>query len=294
MSIDKLPISVLIASKNEIRNIGVCLSHLVSWVDEVVLVDSGSTDGTAEVARDLGCTVLDFVYAGGWPKKRQWALETYPFRNDWILIVDADEEVTEAARKQIVAAVRRRDFDGYWLKFRTAFMGRDMSFGNSTFYKLVLFRKGMARYEERLKGQDVSMADMEIHEHVVLNGTVGWLHAPIWDRNKNSLSRFLMKQDEYSNWESKAFLDGQLEDIPPKFWGNQDQRRRWMKRKFLTLPGTSLIYFIYGYIFCLGFLDGREGYIYARIQANELFNVKSKIYERQKVANISRSGGGEK
>ncbi len=277
----KLPISVLIAAKNEILNIQTCVASISRWADEIVLIDSGSTDGTAELAASLGCKVFDFTYSGGWPKKRQWALETVSFRNDWIFVLDADEVVSDAVWRLIAAAISSTKNNGYWLRFHTAFLGRDLRYGNSSFYKLALFRHGTARYEQRLTEQDTSMADMEIHEHVVLDGVAGRIETPIWDRNRNSLFRFLAKHNEYSNWESRAFLEGDTDDIPQKFWGTQAQRRRWLKRKFLMVPGSPFAYFLMGYVLKRGFLDGREGLIYARIQANEMFNVKAKIFERQ-------------
>jgi glycosyltransferase involved in cell wall biosynthesis len=281
MPVKKAPISVLIATKNEIKNIGSCLEAIVSWVDEIVIIDSGSADGTIGVAENHGCKVYQFDYTGGWPKKRQWALDNINFANNWILILDADEIISEVARGQISDAISRGRSDGYWIKFRTAFLGRDMKYGNSAFYKLALFKKGLARYEQRLTEQNLNMADMEIHEHILLNGTCEWLAGPIWDRNRNSLDRFLAKHNEYSNWESRAFLDGHFNDIPLRFWGTQAQRRRWLKAKFMMAPGSSIAYFLYGYIARGGFLDGKKGLIYARIQANEFFNVQAKIYERQ-------------
>ena len=87
------PVSVLIATKNEERNLPRCLEPLCGWADEIVVVDSQSTDRTGEIAHSYGAEVVQYHYPGGWPKKRQWALDTYPFRNPWILILDAGARV---------------------------------------------------------------------------------------------------------------------------------------------------------------------------------------------------------
>jgi len=88
-----LPVSVIIAAKNEARNLPACLESVRNF-DEVVVIDSQSSDATAEIARSFGVDVAQFYYRGGWPKKRQWALDNLPLRHDWVLLLDADESVT--------------------------------------------------------------------------------------------------------------------------------------------------------------------------------------------------------
>ena len=97
-------LSVLIPVRNEARNVGRCLEALRGWADEIVVVDSDSNDGTQEIARSHAANVVQFHYAGGWPKKRQWALDTYAWRNPWILLLDADEIMTAEVRRAISEA----------------------------------------------------------------------------------------------------------------------------------------------------------------------------------------------
>ena len=92
-----LPISVIIAAKNEAHNLPRCLESL-SGVAEVFVIDSQSADGTAEIASSCGAVVAQFHYRGGWPKKRQWALDTLPLTCDWVLLIDADEAMTPELR----------------------------------------------------------------------------------------------------------------------------------------------------------------------------------------------------
>ena len=100
---NRVPVSVLIATRNEAENIDRCLAALHDWADEIVVVDSQSEDGTIDIAQSFGATVIQFFYEGGWPKKRQWALNTYNFRNAWILLLDADEILQPAIKKEICA-----------------------------------------------------------------------------------------------------------------------------------------------------------------------------------------------
>ena len=85
-----VPVSVLVPIKNEAANLERCLRS-VAWADEVFVVDSQSTDGSIEMAERLGAKVVQFLFGGTWPKKKNWALENLPFRHDWVFILDADE-----------------------------------------------------------------------------------------------------------------------------------------------------------------------------------------------------------
>ena len=100
----RLPVSVIVAARNEARNLPRCLEALQN-VGEVYVVDSQSTDATPQIARSFGAKVVQFHYQGGWPKKRQWAMETLPLAFDWILLLDADEALTPALADEIRQAV---------------------------------------------------------------------------------------------------------------------------------------------------------------------------------------------
>ena len=124
------------------------------------------------------------------------------------------------------------------------------------------------------------MADMEVHEHVIVDGSTTFLKEPLIHHNVDSLSRYIRKHDEYSNWESEV-LSQTLgpEDLQPHLFGSQAQRRRWLKKKFFALPGSPVALFLYRYLFCFGFLDGIPGLIYCGFQAVQMFHTKAKIYE---------------
>ncbi len=100
MARDRIPISVIVPVKNEADNLRRCLPAL-SWADEVFVVDSGSSDETEEVAREHGARVVSFEFNGVYPKKKNWSLENLPFRNEWVLIVDADEVVPPELAEEI-------------------------------------------------------------------------------------------------------------------------------------------------------------------------------------------------
>jgi glycosyltransferase involved in cell wall biosynthesis len=288
-STGKLPLSVIVAARNEARNLPQCLESLRE-AGEVYVIDSQSTDATPEIARSLGAKVVQFHYQGGWPKKRQWAMEALPLAFEWILLLDADEALTPALKDEIRRAIEHPAIDGYYISLRMYFLGRVLRHSDASFSKLSLFRRGKGRYECRLKDQDASMADMEVHEHVVVEGVTARLKNPLIHRNVESLSRYIQKHDEYSNWEARVWLDGEAEpELRPRFFGTQAQRRRWLKRKFLRLPGSPALFFLYKYLFGLGFLDGTPGLIYCGFQAIQVFHIKSKIVELR----LARAGNEE-
>lgn len=273
-----LPVSVVIPVRNEAHNLARCLEGLRD-VAEVYVIDSQSTDETVEIARSYGATVVQFHYQGGWPKKRQWAMDSLPFACDWVLLLDADEVLTPALRSEIARAIDRAEIAGYWIALQMHFLGRPLRFSGASFWKLSLFRRGRARYECRLKDQDASMADMEVHEHLIVDGASDKLRNPLLHHNVESLARYIQKHNEYSNWEARVWLDGDSAELRPALFGNQAQRRRWLKRTFLDVPGSPLFFFLYKYFFRLGFLDGVPGLVYCGFQGIQLFNIKAKIYE---------------
>lgn len=274
-----IPVSVIVPVRNESRNLPRCLESLREF-GEIYVVDSQSTDDTVEIARTRGAKVVQFHYRGGWPKKRQWALDTLPLSYDWVLLIDADEVVTPELGREIRQAIENSACNGYYLALRMYFLGRQLRYCGASFWKLSLFRCGQGRFECRLSAQDDSMADMEIHEHVLVDGPTAYLKHPVIHHNADSLSRYIRKHDEYSNWESQVLLRRKgPDDLEPTLFGSQAQRRRWLKKKLFAIPGSPVLLFFYRYLLRLGFLDGVPGLIYCGFQAVQLFHTKSKIYE---------------
>src|SRR5437667_6612266 len=238
-SIVTLPISVIIPVRNEARNLPRCLESL-RGVGEVYVVDSNSSDETAEIARSFDATVVQFTYRGGWPKKRQWAMETLPNSYDLILLVDADEALTPLLAEEMRRAIQDYNFDGYYIALQMFFLGRALRHSDASFCKLSLFRRGKGRFECRLKDQDTSMCDMEVHEHVVVDGSIGMMSNQLPHQHYYSLSRYIQKHDNYSNWEASVWLDGNPTELPPSLFATQAQRRRWLRTKPFAVPGSPV------------------------------------------------------
>jgi glycosyltransferase involved in cell wall biosynthesis len=286
---DAIAVTVVIPTRNEARHLARCL-EAVRCFSEIYVVDSQSTDSTVEIARAFNAEVVQFHYHGGWPKKRQWALDSLSIQNDWVLLLDADEMLTPDLANEIREAIRDPDFIGYRVFLRLNFLGRELRFGGNGFWKVSLFRRGKGHFECRLKDQDQSMSDIEVHEHVIVDGRLGKLRHVLPHQNVDSLDRYLTKHNEYSNWEAKVLLQetAQHDELPPTLFGNQAQRRRWLKKRFFRLPGSPLFFFLYKYVLRLGFLDGVPGLIYCALQSTHFFHIKAKMYELENTARSSK------
>lgn len=275
-----LPISVVVPVRNEAQNLSRCLESL-RGVGEIWVLDSQSTDGTIEIANSFGAHVVQFHYQGGWPKKRQWALDTLPLGYEWVLLLDADEALTPELVAEMLSVLQDSNVDGYYIGLEMVFLGRRLRHSGASFYKLSLFRRGRGRFECRAQDQDMSMCDMEVHEHVLVSGKTGKLKQRLLHRNVESLSRYIRKHDEYSNWEVRVarHAQGNPSELKPALFGTQAQRRRWLRNFFFRMPGSSVVLFLFRYVLCLGFLDGVPGLIYCGFQAIQFFHVKAKLYE---------------
>jgi glycosyltransferase involved in cell wall biosynthesis len=280
----RIPVTVLIAVKNESANLGKCLAALAS-AERVVVVDSHSTDGTVQIALASGAEVVQFDYKGGYPKKRQWALENLEFATEWIFVLDADEVVPPALWDEVVQALEKADApSGFLITKGFHFLGHRFRFGGFSFEAILLFRRGKARFERLLEDPHTAL-DMEVHERMIVDGPVARLRTPLIHEDFKNLEAYLERHNRYSTWEARLrhqFLTtGRYgeESIRPHCWGNAQERRRFLKRIIVRFPFEPMLWFIYHYIVRLGFLDGYPGYVASRIRSQYIAQVRFKLFE---------------
>jgi glycosyltransferase involved in cell wall biosynthesis len=279
-----IPVTVVIPVKNEEKNLPGCLAKLGSF-SEILVVDSSSTDRTREIAEAANAKVINFVWQGGFPKKRNWTLLNYKFSTNWVLFLDADEQLTDEFLEEISAKIGEDKYVGFWLNYRNHFLGRVLKHGVPQ-RKLALFKVGAGLYE-RIDDARWSALDMEVHEHPILDGPVGEISSPIDHLDYRGLHHFIDRHNAYSTWEANRFL--QLEAIPRA--EQRLTRRQSVKYRSIAQWWFPFTYFLLTYIIRGGFLDGRAGFVYAAFKADYFLQVREKISElRQRSSQHIRDG----
>ena len=275
----KVPVSILIPIRNEAANLPRCLAS-VAWADEIIVVDSQSTDDSPAIAQAAGAQVVQFHFNGLWPKKKNWALEHVPFRHDWVFILDADEVLPPGARAEIAAVVARSGAGpaGYWINRRFMFMGGWLRHAYYPNWNLRLFQHRLGRYEQLVRG-DTQSGDNEVHEHILVHGDTGRLVCEMDHYAFPSISVFIEKHNRYSNWEARLELEDGLNRANGALQAPEAGRRRWLKRWARRLPCRPLLRFLYVYVIQQGFLDGARGYYFARLHAAYEFMSVAKAAE---------------
>ncbi len=270
-----IPVSVIIPVKNEEKNLPHCLCLLKEF-DEVIVVDSLSTDNTPNIVKEYGRKLVEFDWNGKFPKKRNWALRNISLRNEWVFFLDADEFVTKEFKEELSAAIAKSDCVGYWVHYTNDFLGKKLKHG-AAMPKLPLFRVGAGEYEF-IDEDSWSHLDMEVHEHPILKGKIRDIKSPVIHCEFRGLAHYIQKHNEYSSWEANRFLN--MKDSQGKLTYRQ-------KVKYILIDTWLLgpLYFLYSYFYKLGFLDGKIGFIYASYKMQYFFNVKAKIEEVRSLDN---------
>ena len=277
----QVPVSIVVPIRNEAANLPRCLGS-VRWAEEVFVVDSQSSDDSARIARDLGAEVVQFEFNGTWPKKKNWALEHLPFRHEWVFILDADEVLPAAAEEEFRRAIgEASEIAGYWINRRFMFMGRWLEHAYYPNWNLRLFRHSLGRYEQ-LTDVATASGDNEVHEHVIVRGPTGRLRCELDHYAFPSVEVFVEKHNRYSNWEARVAVAEQRGQT--HLQSARVAQRRKLKQLAQRLPFRPLLRFLYVYIWQRGFLDGREGYYFARLHGFYEFLSVAKTYELKKQA----------
>lgn len=285
----RAPVSVIVPVKNEAENLRRCLPAL-AWADEVFVVDSQSSDETRRVAEEHGATVVQFHFNGTYPKKKNWALDHIPFRNEWVFIVDADEVVVPELAREVAERIERDEADGYYVNSKYYFLGRRIRHcGYAEAWNLRLFKHKVGRYERMPVAPGASTGDNEAHEHVELNGRVERLRHELDHFAYPSISVWVEKHNRYSSWEAEQHNRFLQEPIPTTIGPGKRFKRR-LKRLYLRMPCRPAIRFAYAYFIRLGFLDGRAGLTFCGLLAFYDFLSAAKVFERRVLCQDDRPG----
>ena len=251
---EKIPLSVAIITKNEQENLPGCLAS-AAFAQQIVVVDSGSSDGTAQIASDHGCEVFREDWRGFGPQK-QFALDQC--RQDWVLVLDADERIPQQTARVIRSLILKpsKDIAGYSFPRKNFFQGRWIRHGGWWPDRVVrLFLRDRGRFTEAA-----------VHEAVAVNGTVEALGWPLEHFTESDFSALLQKLDRYSTLGARAAFDeGRSATIWEAFF-----------RAELT--------FLQDYVVKAGFLDGAQGLTLAVTDAVNKFFKYAKLYQLRREA----------
>jgi glycosyltransferase involved in cell wall biosynthesis len=262
----ELRLSVLILARNEERNLEDCLKTLTGWCRDIHLVDSFSTDATVPIAESYHVQVHRHAFEGH-TKQRTWALKNVPFENEWLLALDADHRVTPELRDELIRtfASPPQGVDGFYVKRRQIFRGRWLRHGGYyPKYMLKIIRRDKAFLD-----------DLEFDYRFYVEGPTAHLKHDILEANRNedSIAFFVEKHNRFATEQAVEELKRRREAVdylvPASFFGNPDQRTLRLKKIWYGLPLylRPFLLFFYRYFLRLGFLDGKEGFIFFFLQS---------------------------
>lgn len=245
-----MQLSVAIITYNEEKNIGRCLASLAGIADEIVVVDSNSADNTGAIAERYGAKVIQKAFAG-YAAQKNYAAACTSF--DWVLSLDADEELTEELRQSLLAIKQKQEFDAYYLKRVTNFCGKWIRHGG-------WYPDRQCRLWNKTRGQWQGV----IHEtwRLSANGSYGLLHGDLYHYSFDTIADYMHMVNKYSELSAtEAVAKG----------------KKCSLLKLMVAPGFK---FLVDYCFRLGFLDGYQGFIACKLSAMGAFIKYAKIRER--------------
>lgn len=263
-------ISILILTLNEERNIEGCLKS-VDWCDDVVVLDSKSSDQTAEIARLRGCRVVERSF-DNWSSHQNWANENIQFKHPWVFYLDADERMTSGLRTEIeaIAGGSGSGKVAYYCGRTNYFMGRWIKHCYPPAYLMRFFKPEMVRFE-RL-----------VNPTPIVHGESGYLVERFDHYNfSKGFSEWFDKHNRYSQWEAAEGLKAMRSEVSGSSLWSRDpaERRKALKLLSFRIPFRPAIKFIYLYFFKFGVLDGYAGLVYCILQSMYEYQISLKIDE---------------
>lgn len=271
-------LTAIILACNEEKNIRRCIKSLNGLAKRIVVVDSGSTDDTVKIARELGAEVLHHPWENH-SKQYIWGEQNAKIDTLWTFRIDADESLTTesaAEIEQLCSEHINTDVNGLVVRFRVTFMGKDLKHGGIyPFRKLLVYKTGIGYMEER-----------NMDEHIVLrNGRSIEVKSDSLHYDYKDLSSWIDKHNKYSSREVLDYFESQNVKVDTSGMSKGAKIKRFVKFNIyykLPLGTRAHIYYLYRYYWKRGFLDGKEGKMFAFLQAYWYrFLVDSKIYEAQ-------------
>jgi len=267
-----IPLTVLVVTRNEERNVERCLLSVHGFADQIFVLDSESGDRTRNLACRYADSIVELLYDHSRiiPWIFQWGLDHLPIRNEWVLILEADQALPPALRAEITALLTSPESahvveDGFYIRRRQIFRGHPIRFGGyGSKYLLKLFRRSRS-----------ALDPVEQDTRVYVRGKVGRLRQPLeeWNQKEDAILFYLEKHLRYAEAFAREELLRRRTHLPwkltPRFFGTSDERTLWLKTRYYRMPLflRPALYFLYRYFFLLGILDGGTGFLFHFLQA---------------------------
>ena len=273
-------VDIFIPTLNEAAHITDAVKNALK-LGPVFVLDSFSTDGTQQMARDAGATVVEHKFVN-YAAQKNWGLDNLPFTGDWIFILDADERITVPLRQEVIDTVAKPGAcDGYLVNRLMLFMGRAIRHGGYyPSWNLRLFRRGKARYEERA-----------VHEHMLCAGPSGALKEEMLHIRNEPMRQFIAKHLKYADLEAAEWVKNNFgssqEAQPGALFQDLLKYRQYIRRVvWPQMPMRPIWRFIYMYIWKAGFLDGSAGWRLARLMTSYEYTItllyQEKLFAEQR------------
>lgn len=273
-------VTAIILTRNEELNLGECLKSIQGFAERAIVVDCGSRDRTVEIAREYGADLFthEFSY---YAQQFNWAIDNTGITTDWILRLDADERLTPELIAEVEGILnspeaKDGDLNGIIMESDYYFLDRFIKHGLRKKRKMMLFKRGIGRIEDRRR---------DAHS-IISCGTSTALSHRFLHYDFKDLSNYIRRYDWYATREMQDYMDyvhGASTDIETGKLIMQQRKKKfglyYKAPRFLR----AWLWFIYNYIFRLGFLDGREGFLYHYFECMWYrMLVDAKIFEQEK------------
>jgi glycosyltransferase involved in cell wall biosynthesis len=277
-------IEVMIPTFNEASHIAETVRN-ARQLGPVYVLDSFSTDGTQQIARDAGATVVEHKFEN-YSRQKNWGLENLPFRGKWVFILDADERLTP----ELIAEVRRTAANpgaasGYYVNRVVVMMGRQIRHGGAfPSWNLRFFKRGACRYEDR-----------SVHEHMLCDGPTAYMDHLMLHIRRESISEYLSKHIRYADMESNEWVKlatgGDGSARAGRLFRNLLKYRLYLRRDvWPRLPFKPAVRFVWMYFFKLGILDGKAGWHLANLMASYEYMIQLLYLEKMDAIRRKRAG----
>jgi glycosyltransferase involved in cell wall biosynthesis len=271
----RIPITVLILTKNEEKAIRECIESVKAFA-QIIVIDSGSTDRTCLIAEGLRVEIEKFDWNGRYPKKKQWAMSLKSIKHDWVLFLDADErpsaKLVEEIRQKIDSD-EARNISAYLIPLEYHFLNKKLRYGHKV-KKISLLKRNDAYFPVIDDLHVTNMWEVEGHYQPIVSGRVSCLKGQIIHDDPDSLYDYFARHNRYSDWEAELRSNASMRASVRK-------ARTRQGRIFERIPIKPVAFFLYSFLYKLGWRDGKAGFHYALALSFYYWQISLKAMEKR-------------